>query len=111
MRISSRRDSLEFPAVITDRVRGKTLFMPIHFGKPGVNLLTGEHNDPDVQTPAFKETAVKLEVLDRRGDPPLPAHNYRFGHPTPMTGVEVEVKWARGDYTLPPAQQSNPRKM
>ncbi|MCE8020662.1 formate dehydrogenase subunit alpha [Halomonas sp. MCCC 1A11036] len=111
VRVSSRRDSLEFPAVITDRVRGKTLFMPIHFGKPGVNLLTGEHNDPDVQTPAFKETAVKLEVLDRRGDPPLPAHNYRFGHPTPTTGVEVEVKWGRGDYTLPPAQQSNPRKM
>ncbi|MCE8018301.1 formate dehydrogenase subunit alpha [Halomonas sp. MCCC 1A17488] len=111
VRITSRRDSIEFPAVITDRVAGKTLFMPIHFGKPGVNALTGEHNDPDVQTPAYKETAVKLEVLDKRGDPPLPAHNYRHGRPTPTTGVEVEVKWARGDYTLPPARQSNPRNM
>lgn len=111
VRITSRRDSLELPAVITDRVAGKTLFLPIHFGKPGVNQLTGEHNDPDVQTPAYKETAVKLEVLDRRGEPPLPAHNYRYGRRTPTQGVEVEVKWARGDYTLPPAQQSNPRKM
>ncbi|MFW3616691.1 formate dehydrogenase subunit alpha [Billgrantia antri] len=111
VRVSSRRDSLDFPAVITDRVAGRTLFMPIHFGKPGVNLLTGEHHDPEVQTPAYKETAVKLEVLDKRGDPPLPAHNYRFGHRTPGTGVEVEVKWARGDYTLPPAHQSKPRKM
>lgn len=111
VRVSSRRDSLDFPAVITDRVAGRTLFMPIHFGKPGVNLLTGEHHDPEVQTPAYKETAVKLEVLDKRGDPPLPAHNYRFGHRTPGTGVEVEVKWARGDYTLPPALQSKPRKM
>ncbi len=111
VRITSRRDSIEFPAVITDRVRGKTLFMPIHFGKTGVNLLTGEHNDPDVQTPAYKETAVKLEVLDKRGTPPLPAHNYRYGRPTPTQGVEVEVKWMRGDYTPPPAQQSNPRKM
>ncbi|NIC08086.1 formate dehydrogenase subunit alpha [Billgrantia bachuensis] len=111
VRVSSRRDSLEFPAVITDRVRGKTLFMPIHFGKPGVNLLTGEHNDPDVQTPAYKETAVKLEVLDERGDPPLPASNYRYGRRIPTQGVEVAVKWARRDYSPPPAQQSNPRKM
>jgi len=97
--------------VITDRVCGNTLFMPIHFGKEGVNLLTGEHNDPDVQTPAYKETAVKLEVLDKRSAPPLPAHNYRYGRPTPNRGVEVEEKWARSDYRQPPAQQSNPRKM
>ena len=111
VRVTSRRGSMECPAVITDRVCGKTLFMPIHFGKEGVNLLTGEHNDPDVQTPAYKETAVKLEVLDKRSAPPLPAHNYRYGRPTPNQGVEVEEKWARSDYRQPPAQQTNPRKM
>ncbi|WP_043531018.1 formate dehydrogenase subunit alpha [Litchfieldella xinjiangensis] len=111
LRVTSRRDSIEFPAVITDRVAGKTLFMPIHFGKPGVNALTGEHNDPDVQTPAYKETAVKLEVLDKRGAPPLPSTNYRFGRRTPSRGVEVEVKWARDDYRLPPHTLANPRKL
>lgn len=111
VRLTSRRDSIDFPAVITDRVAGNTLFMPIHFGKPGVNALTGEHNDPDVQTPAYKETAVKLEVLDKRDAPPLPSTNYRFGRRTPTRGVEVEVKWARDDYRLPPHQQANPRKM
>ncbi|PMR73911.1 formate dehydrogenase subunit alpha [Billgrantia endophytica] len=111
VRLTSRRDSIELPTVITDRVAGKTLFLPIHFGKFGINTLTGEHNDPDVQTPAYKETAVKLEVLSKRGEPPLPSTNYRFGQPTPTQGVEVAVKWSRGDYVLPPAQQANPRKM
>jgi formate dehydrogenase major subunit len=111
VRITSRRGSIDFPALITDRVAGKTLFMPIHFGKPGVNALTGEHNDPVVQTPAYKETAVKLEVLDKRTEPPLPSTNYRFGRRTPNQGVAVEVKWMQEDYRLPPAQQTNPRKM
>ena len=111
VRITSRRDSREFPALVTDRVAGKTLYLPIHFGKPGVNALTGEHTDPVVHTPAYKETAVKLEVLDKRSDPPLPSTNYRFGKRTPNEGVAVEVKWANEDYTLPPAQQTNPRKM
>ncbi len=96
--------------MITDRVAGKTLFLPIHFGKPGVNALTGEHNDPDVQTPAYKETAVKLEVLDKRTEPPLPSTNFRFGQRTPNQGVAVEVKWMQDDYRLPPAQQHKPRK-
>tara|TARA_R110000824_G_scaffold401710_1_gene613859 strand:- start:12462 stop:15428 length:2967 start_codon:yes stop_codon:yes gene_type:complete len=111
VRITSRRGSIDFPALVTDRVAGKTLFMPIHFGKPGVNALTGEHNDPVVQTPAYKETAVKLEVLDKRTEPPLPSTNYRFGRRTPNQGVAVEVKWMQEDYRLPPAQQTNPRKM
>jgi formate dehydrogenase major subunit len=111
VRITSRRGSIDFPALITDRVAGKTLFMPIHFGKPGVNALTGEHNDPVVQTPAYKETAVKLEVLDKRTEPPLPSTNYRFGRRTPNQGVAVAVKWMQEDYRLPPAQQTNPRKM
>ncbi|WP_447554998.1 formate dehydrogenase subunit alpha [Vreelandella sp. EE22] len=111
VRITSRRDSLELPALVTDRVAGKALFTPIHFGELGVNALTGEHVDPVVHTPAYKEVAVKLEVLDRPATTPLPAHNYRFGQRTPNEGVAVEVKWANSDYTLPPARQTDPRKM
>ncbi|BBI62050.1 hypothetical protein HSBAA_33560 [Vreelandella sulfidaeris] len=65
VKLTSRRDSIEVRALVTDRVSGHTLFLPIHQGKPGVNGLTGEHHDPDVDTPAYKETAVNLEVLPR----------------------------------------------
>ena len=35
------------------------------------------------------------------GDDPLPRTNFRHGHPTPQTGVEVERKWKRKDYYIP----------
>lgn len=111
VRLTSRRDSFDVPALVTDRVKGHTLFMPIHEGKPGINALTGEHHDPDVDTPAYKELAIKLEVLAKQGPSPLPSNNYRYGHRTPNKGVDVDVKWAREDYTLPPQQQSHPEKM
>jgi formate dehydrogenase major subunit len=112
VRITSRRDSVEVQAVVTDRVRGKTLYMPIHHSKPGVNALTGEHHDPDVNTPAYKETAVRLEVLERpKGAPPLPRHNFRYGHRTPNSGPSVEQKWARPSYQVPPAHQTHPEEM
>ena len=85
--------------------------MPIHQGKPGLNLLTGEHHDPDVNTPAYKETAVKLEVLAReRGSSPLPANNFRNGHRTPNEGVPVEVKWMQPEYVEPPIHAPQPEK-
>jgi len=42
-----------------------------------------------------------LKVLGEHGEPPLPRNNFRFGHPTPQNGVEVERKWKRPDYYLP----------
>jgi len=44
---------------------------------------------------------VKLKVLAEHGEPPLPRNNFRFGHPTPQNGVEVERKWKRPGYYLP----------
>lgn len=111
LRVTSRRDSVEVRAVVTDRVHGKTLYLPIHHSKPAANALTGEHHDPDVNTPGYKETAVKIEVLPKRGAPPLPYHNYRYGHPTPNGGPHVEDKWQRPDYVPPPAHQSHPERM
>ncbi|WP_150304077.1 formate dehydrogenase subunit alpha [Pseudomonas saliphila] len=112
VRVSSRRGSLEVRATVTDRVHGNVLFMSIHQGKPGLNLLTGEHHDPDVNTPAYKETAVRLEVMPRpAGEPPLPDNNFRYGHRTPNDGVPVELKWAQPEYVAPPAEQSNPEKL
>ena len=110
VKLSGRRGAVEVPVVITDRVVGKTVFLPIHQGKPGVNLLTGEHHDADVDTPAYKEVAVRMEVLGRQGKPPLPAHNFRHGHRTPNAGVPVEQKWACDDYVLPPARAPHPER-
>ena len=111
VRLTSRRGSVEVPAVVTDRVRGGDLFLPLHQGKPGINELTGEHHDPDVNTPAYKETAVRLEVIERGKDvPPLPPDNFRYGHRTTADGVPVTVKWHQPDYVQPPAHAPHPEK-
>jgi formate dehydrogenase major subunit len=110
--LQSRRGKVEVRAVVTDRVQGKTLYMPIHHSKPGVNELTGDHHDPDVKTPAYKETAVRMEVLPKpKGAPPLPYSNYRYGHRTPNQGPEAEVKWSREDYAEPPAEEAHPERL
>src|SRR5262249_2034873 len=101
VRLTSRRGALRVRAVVTDRVRDGELYMPMNSTESPVNVLTGSHTDPATHTPAFKETAVKLEVLDRVGETPLPRNNFRYGSPTPQHGVEVERKWRRADYRIP----------
>ena len=89
------------PVLVTDRVSGKQLYMPMNSVLQPVNRLTGSEVDRATHTPAFKETAVSLTVLDERRAAPLPPENFRHGHPTPQQGVEVERKWKRADYSLP----------
>jgi formate dehydrogenase major subunit len=84
---------------VTDRVHAKQVYLPL---TSHVNLLTGNHVDPATHTPAFKETAVKMEVLPERGENPLRQLNFRFsGKRTPQMGVEVNRKWKRADYHFP----------
>jgi formate dehydrogenase major subunit len=66
-----------------------------------VNRLTSSHTDPATNTPAYKKTSVHLNVLPEVGESPLPLINFRFGHPTPQNGVEVERKGKRTDYAPP----------
>ena len=101
VRLTSRRGQLRVRAVVTDRVHGRELYMPMNSAESPVNVLTSSHTDPVTHTPAFKEVAVKLEVLSETGENPLPRTNSRFGHATPQRGVEVERKWNRPEYTLP----------
>ncbi len=111
VRLTSRRGALEVPVIITERVAGNILFIPIHHGKPGVNGLTGDHHDPDVQTPAYKEIAIRLEKLARPPHAsPLPSHNFRHGHRTPRDHLPVEDKWRQPGYTLPPEHTAHPEK-
>jgi formate dehydrogenase major subunit len=88
-------------ALVTDRVQGKQLYMPMNSTESPVNRLTGSHADAATHTPAYKETSVRMRVLPGIEDSPLPRINHRFGHPTPRGGVEVERKWGRADYSMP----------
>ena len=111
LRVTSRTGSVEIKALVTDRVSGKTLYMPIHHSKPGMNLLTSSQVDDAVHTPAYKETVVRIERLGRKGHPPLDGNNFRYGRPTPAHGVEADRKWARSDYVEPPAEAPHPERL
>jgi formate dehydrogenase major subunit len=101
VQLISRYGQLRVRALVTDRVRGRELYMPMNSTESPVNRLTSSHTDPVTHTPAFKEASVRLQVLPDIGESPLPRTNFRFGHPTPQQGVEVERKWHRADYRMP----------
>jgi formate dehydrogenase major subunit len=87
-------------ALVTDRVRGKQLYMGMNTLDYPVNKLTGSNVDRATHTPAYKEISVHMRVLGKK-ESPLPPDNFRFAHPTPQYGVEVERKWRRSDYHQP----------
>jgi formate dehydrogenase major subunit len=101
VQLTSRYGQLRVRALVTDRVQGKELYMPMNSVESPVNRLTSSHTDPVTHTPAYKEASVHLRVLAEVGESPLPRTNHRFGHPTPQHGVEVERKWKRADYNIP----------
>ena len=101
VQLTSPYGKVRAQAVITTRVTGKELYMPMNSVDEPVNRLTSSYTDKVTHTPAYKETSVQLKVLGEVGENPLPKTNSRFGHPTPQNGVEVERKWKRGDYKQP----------
>jgi formate dehydrogenase major subunit len=101
VRLISRYGAVRVRALVTDRVRGHELYMPMNSTEILVNALTSSHTDLATDTPAYKETSVRMDVLAEAGESPLPRINSRFGHPTPQQGVEVERKWTRSDYRVP----------
>jgi formate dehydrogenase major subunit len=94
-------DVFGFGPLVTERVCGRELYMPMNSSEHAVNRLTSSVTDQATHTPAYKETPVKLKVLSELGENPLPRTNFRFGTRTPRRGVEVERKWKRADYRLP----------
>ena len=101
VQLVSRYGQVRVRALVTERVQGRELYMPMNSAEIAVNRLTGSHTDPATHTPAYKETSVLLKVLPEIGESPLPRVNSRFGHPTPQNGVQVERKWNRADYHPP----------
>jgi len=94
VQLTSRYGQLRVRALVTDRVQGKELYMPMNSVESPVNRLTSSHTDPVTHTPAYKEASVHLRVLQEVGESPLPRINHRFGHPTPRrrrSRAEVEA--------------------
>jgi len=99
--LTSAYGKVRVKTLVTDRVKGKELYMPMNSVEEPVNRLTSSCTDKTTHTPAYKETAVRMRVVVDSGESPLPKGNSRFGHPTPQQGVEVERKWKRADYRKP----------
>jgi formate dehydrogenase major subunit len=104
VRLQSRYGQVRVKVLVSDRVQGRELYMPMNSSENAVNRLTSSFTDKATHTPAYKETAVNMCVLNEVGESPLPRINHRFGTPTPQRGVEVERKWKRPDYRMPGSQ-------
>lgn len=100
LRLVSPYGALKVPALVTDRVQGNELFLPMNSTnkESSINFLTGSQGDVNTQTPAYKQTKIRVEVLKRKGKNPLPATNPRNKKRHPQNGVEVQRKWARPGY-------------
>ena len=80
--LTSRHGRVRVRALVTERVHGNQLYLPMNSSDIAVNRLTGSHTDRATHTPAYKETAVKMRLLDEVGESPLPRGNSRLGAPT-----------------------------
>lgn len=100
VRLVSPYGAVKLRAVVTNRVNGKELFVPMNSvsHENAINVLTGNAVDVRTQTPAYKQTKVRMEVLEVDGINPLPMYNPRYAKRNPQLGVQVERKWARKDY-------------
>ncbi len=87
--------------LVTHRVQGKQMYMPLNSISEPVNKLTSSHLDRATHTPAYKELSVKMTVLPEKGPSPLPRENFRFGTRTPQDGVDVAARRSRADYHVP----------
>ncbi|WP_425388440.1 formate dehydrogenase subunit alpha [Domibacillus robiginosus] len=102
VRLTSPYGSVKVSCLVTDRVKGKEVYLPMNSqGEGAINYLTSSKADKDTDTPAYKEISAKMEILSAKGDNPLPRINHRNGNPQPQIGVQVEKKWARPDYVFP----------
>jgi formate dehydrogenase major subunit len=102
VKLTSRTGSVKGRVVVTDRVKGNELYIPLNDnGELAVNKLTSSEIDKDTDTPAYKDTSVYMEVLEEKGERPLPSNNHRFGNRNPQIGIRIEDKWKRDDYVFP----------
>ncbi len=87
--------------LVTHRVSGKQMYMPMNSTHEPVNKMTSSHLDRATRTPAYKEISVKMTILPEKGTSPLPRENFRFGTRNPTDGVDIAARRARADYHVP----------
>src|SRR3954469_13168080 len=94
VRLVSPYGRIRVPVLVTDRVKGKTVYVPMHSAshESAVNLLTGGSFDVVTNTPAYKQAKVRMEVLEVDGENPLPKFNHRYATRTPQMGLEIYRK-------------------
>ncbi len=67
VRLTSPYGNVKVKCVITDRVKGKQVYLPMNDSKDAaINLLTSGYADKDTDTPAYKETSAKMEILKKK---------------------------------------------
>ena len=64
---TSPHGKVRVQVLVSDRVKGKQLYMPLNSVEEPVNKLTSSFTDRSTHTPAFKETAVSMTVLAGAG--------------------------------------------
>ncbi|SIE04528.1 molybdopterin oxidoreductase [Mycobacteroides abscessus subsp. abscessus] len=64
VRLISPYGAIKLPVLVTDRVVGKTVYVPMHSSshESAVNLLTGGAVDVVTHTPAYKQVKVRMEL-------------------------------------------------
>src|SRR5699024_12565955 len=89
--------AVKLPALVTDRVQKNELFLPMNSvnKESAINFLTGPIYDGRTNTPAYKQTKVRMEVLSTEGEAPLPKTNPRNKKRYPQDGGEEEQKCKR----------------
>ena len=82
---------------VTDRVSGKQIYIPLNNdalenGNMGaINLLTNSDVDPYTDTPSYKRTSARMEVITKRGKSPLNPTNFRVDKQrNPQYSVRVD---------------------
>ena len=95
----SRYGRIEVRVLVTSRVQGRQIFLPMNSSESPVNRLIGSSTDSVTHTPAYKEASVKMRVI-RHEESPLTGNNFRFGTPTPQRGVEFERRLKRAPSSL-----------
>ncbi|KIL37610.1 oxidoreductase [Cohnella kolymensis] len=100
VRLVSPFGQVKVRVLVTDRVKGKELYLPMNTPDPeeAINRLTSSLFDIVTHTPNYKEMNVRMEVLEKDGEKPLPRVNHRFATRNPQIGVRVEDKWKRPDF-------------
>ncbi|PED06442.1 formate dehydrogenase subunit alpha [Bacillus pseudomycoides] len=100
VRLVSPFGALKLRALVTDRVKENELYLPMNStdNESAINFLTGPAVDQRTNTPAYKQTKVRMEVLQVEGENPMPKTNPRNKKRHPQNGIEVNRKWARPGY-------------